>query len=198
MNNSRENSEPGFGSHASTEGINRQPRLGSTDAPNSIIAFEDPSCPQCRQFENDTLPSLREPIGKGKLRFYYRGYPVVYPWGEPACQALEATYSRDSNAFWSLKNYYYEEQQNFTMDNVLDRTQVYLEDETTLSMTTARQVISDVRDESFSDAVDLDLRAGRRAGVLGTPTFFLFSNKRYVTQIQGPQGYGVFRNTLGL
>lgn len=188
----------GFSDHASTEGISQQPRQGSRDAPARVVAYEDPSCPTCRRWEANTLPQLRQHIRDGELAFYYRVYPVVYPWGEPASHALEATYSRSEEAFWSLKNHYYETQQKFGEDNVLQRTREYLAGNTELTGEDAGIVIEDVRNAAFQDAVDLDLRTGRRAGAVGTPTFFLFQDDRYVTKVQGPQGYTVFSNTLGL
>lgn len=187
-----------FAGHASTRGIDSQPRLGPEDADARVVAFEDPSCPTCRRWEAMTLPELRPHTRDGGLAFYYRGYPVVYPWGEPACHALEATYARSEEAFWSLKNHYYGAQEMFGMGNVLGRTRDYLVEDTGLTEEEAREVVTDARNEVFQDEVDLDLRTGRRAGAVATPTFFLFSGDSYVTKVQGPQGYAVFKNSLRL
>ncbi|MDY7082978.1 MAG: thioredoxin domain-containing protein [Halobacteria archaeon] len=185
-----------FASHASAQGIDDEPRLGSADSGAKIVAFEDPSCPSCERFESTTFPQIESAIEDGKdLAFYFRVYPVVYPWGKPATQALESTYARDENAFWGLKDYYYSNQGEFNDDNVLDRTKEYLAANTQLD---ADAVVEDARNEAHDSAVQEDLNAGRQAGVRGTPTFFLFDGGSFVTSIAGPQGYSVFENSLGI
>jgi protein-disulfide isomerase len=175
-----------------------QPTLGPSpsDASGTIIAFEDPSCPSCARFELGTFPQLKsELIDQGHLSFVYRGIPVVYPWGEPAVLALEATYSLDEAVFWALKDFYYRSQNQIDGQNVRSATRQFLADETSVE---AETVIEAIDQATHRDAVDTDLQASREAGVRGTPTFFLFKDGSFVTDVVGPQPYEVFKNSLGL
>jgi protein-disulfide isomerase len=184
-------------SHPGTQGLGSQPFLGPdpTDATAVIVAFEDPSCPTCRRFEQNAFQRLRsELIETGTVSFVFRGYPVVYPWGEPATRALEATFAADPTAFWALKNHYYETQSAFDADNVLDRTESFLAE----TAVDAGAVIEAVESQSVRDAVDLDLRAGEAAGIRGTPGFLLFRDGRYRTTVTGAQSYSVFAGALGV
>jgi protein-disulfide isomerase len=184
--------------HAAATDLGTQPTLGPSpsEAEGTIVAFEDPSCPACARFERSTFPEIKsELIDSGRVSFVFRGIPVVYPWGDPATLALEATYSRSAEAFWRLKAFYYREQANVGTENVQDVTRQYLADQTDVD---ADAVISDIQSETSRDAVDVDLQASQDAGVRGTPTFFLFSGDSFATEIVGPQSYDVFANSLGL
>lgn len=190
--------------HPAGADLGSQPRRGPADADATIVAFEDPSCPACRRFELRTFPDLAEDAEAGKLAFYFRGIPIIYPWGEPASKALEATYAADEEAFWALKDHYYGEQGSYpgraelTQDrreHVYNMTLDFLSSETDVD---AGTVLEEARAGDHDAAVQTDLDASRRVGVRGTPTFALFRDGRFVTTVVGPQGYSVFANALGL
>lgn len=182
-------------SHPISEGLDEQPSIGSSDAPTAVVAFEDPSCHSCHRFETNVLPTMREEmIDTGDTRFYYRLFTQpVQAWGTGASKALEATYARDEDAFWELKNFYYDEF-DFTTDDVLPRTQEFLSD----TDVDGDSVIESARNGEFDDAVESDKEVGGRAEVRGTPTFFLVDDDEVVAQVVGPQSTSVFRNALGL
>ncbi len=184
--------------HPSGEGIESQPVLGPApgEAEGTIVAFEDPSCPTCGRFESSAFPKLKSNlIDEGRVSFVFRSIPVVYDWGEPATMALEATYDRSESAFWSLKSHYYAQQAGFTTDNVLDRTESFLADETDVD---AAAVRADTEAGAFQDAVDLDLSASESAGVEATPTLFCFDADGFTTSVSGPVGYQSLKGALGL
>lgn len=184
--------------HEAASGIEEQPALGPapTTADATIVAFEDPSCPSCARFENQTFPRLKsDHVDAGRLSFVFRGIPVVYEWGGPATLALESTYAREPDAFWALKAFYYREQDGIGTSNVRDVTRRFLDDQTSVD---GAAVVEDVDDATHQPAVDADLRASRGAGVRGTPTFYLFRDGEFATEIVGPQSADVFENALGL
>ncbi|WP_336359910.1 DsbA family protein [Haladaptatus sp. ZSTT2] len=182
--------------HPALEHIDAQPILGSVDQEALIVAYEDPSCPTCRRFEQNTFPELKAThIDTGNVAFAFRVYPIIYPWGKPAVQALEATYARDEDAFWTLKDHYYADQSSFAEANVLERTEQFLADATDVD---AAAVVSDAREKVYDDAVQLDLSSGKAAGASATPTFYLFLDGEFQTQIQGAQDVRVFENALQL
>lgn len=184
--------------HAAATDIGSQPTLGPppSEADGTIVAFEDPSCPSCARFERTTFPKLKtELVDAGRLSFVFRGIPVVRPWSEPAVLALEATYDRSATAFWSLKDFYYREQSTVGTDNLRDVTRQFLADRTDVD---ADAVVDDVEAATFRDAVAADLQASQDADVRGTPTFFLFTDGSFTTEIVGPQSFDVFANSLGM
>jgi protein-disulfide isomerase len=191
--------------HPALTGIESEPALGPApgEAPALVVGFEDPSCITCQRFETGTFPKLEsELVSTGKLTFSYRVFPITYPWGEPASQALEATYAAaveagagpDAPAFWGLKDHYYAERDRFGTDNVYDLTESYLAAETELDATA---VVEGAREGRHSGAVQTDVDAGNAAGVSSTPTFYLFREGEFQTTVRGAQSYDVFAAALG-
>lgn len=190
---------PTLGEHPAAAGLQSQPTRGPDpfEAEAVIIAFEDPSCHRCRAFEQQTVPRIEsELVATGRGAFVFRGYPVIYPWGKPATQALESTYARDADAHWALKGHYFDEQSSFTESNVLDRTREFLDSETDLD---AQAVVADAEASAHDAEVQSDLAAGMEAGAGGTtPSVFLFKDGRYRTMAAGSVSYSVVANALGL
>ncbi|PSP93796.1 thioredoxin [Halobacteriales archaeon QS_4_62_28] len=188
-----ENSDAPF-DHASTMGIADQPTLGSLDRSGVIVAFEDPSCTTCRRFNQNTFPQIEaDLVESGDAAYVFRGYPIIYPWGDPASHALEATLDRDPRAMWALKTHYFDTQDQFSTENVLDRTAQFLTDETEVDGTA---VVNDVESDAYADTVQVDLDAGEAAGASSTPTFYLFRDGEYQTTVSGAQDFTVFENVL--
>jgi protein-disulfide isomerase len=180
--------------HPAAVGLEDQPRLGDLGK-HVIVAFEDPSCPRCRAFERQTVPKIEQNLtSQGKAAFVARTYPVIYPWGKPAVQALEATFARDEAAFWSLFRHYFEKQGSFDSNNVLDRTASFLDSNTDLD---GQAVATDAENKKYDDAVQADLRAGENAGAQATPTVFLFRDGEYVTKAAGSVSYSLIARALG-
>jgi protein-disulfide isomerase len=181
--------------HPAATDLEAQPRRGELGG-HVVLAFEDPSCPTCRRFHENTLPDIRENIvDTGKGAYVVRTYPVIYPWGEPATQALESTFARDSEAYWSLFDHYFAEQSSFDPDNVLERTATFLTDETEVD---GEAVASDARNRAHDDAVQADIRAAEDAG-LGetTPIILLFEDGEFVTKVNGSVSYELIAEALG-
>ncbi|MGB9931233.1 thioredoxin domain-containing protein [Haloarcula amylolytica] len=181
--------------HPAAADLEAQPRRGELGG-HVVLAFEDPSCPTCRRFHENTLPDIRENIvDTGKGAYVVRTYPVIYPWGEPATQALESTFARDSEAYWSLFDHYFAEQSSFDPDNVLERTATFLTDETEVD---GEAVASDARNRAHDDAVQADIRAAEDAG-LGetTPIILLFEDGEFVTKVNGSVSYELIAEALG-
>lgn len=183
--------------HPAATTLEEQPVLGpsASEAEGVIIEFADPSCPGCARFEENTFPEIKsELVESGRVAFIYREYPNVAAWGESASQALEGTYEQDEQAFWGLKSFYYSNTDSITNDNVLEKTEGYLDENTDVD---ASANVEGVRNDEYEGHVDQDVDAANEAGVAGTPSFFLFRSGSFVTEIEGAQDYSVFKNALG-
>lgn len=195
---SMESDDNPLGGHPAATDLAAQPFLGPDPASASavIVAFADPSCPNCARFESQTVPQIESDLVEpGTATFVYRNMPIIYPWGKPATQALEATFAQDADAFWALKDHYFASQSTFDTDNVLAKTESFLADNTAVD---AAAVVADAEAKTYDDAVQADLAAGREAGVNSTPTSFLFRDGEFVTKVTGPKSYTVFEEALGV
>jgi len=182
--------------HPAAAGIEAQPRYGDLDG-HVVLAFEDPSCTLCRRFHGNVLPEIRSNIVDPGLGAYViRTYPVIYPWGEPATQALESTFARSGDAFWTLFDHYFATQGQFDESNVLDRTATFLNRETDLD---GDAVVSDAENQVHNDAVRADLSAGENADLPAqTPILVLFRDGEFVSTVNGSVSYDLIAETLGV
>lgn len=187
--------------HAAAASLGSQPRLGPSpdEATGVIVAFEDPSCPRCRAFEQQVVPKIESNLtDPGKAAYIFRGYPVVYDWGEPAAHALEATYARDEGTFWDLAAHYFDQQDEFRSagtDQVYPKTRTYLQSQTDLD---ADAVISAAKSDAQT-AVQTDLDAGKDAGAGNTtPNVFLFRDGEYLTNVSGSTSFDAISGALQL
>jgi len=188
--------------HPALDGIGSQPTLGPPpgEAPGLIVAFEDPSCPTCATFESRVVPEIRANlVDPEKATFVFRSYPVIYPWGEPATHALEATFATDEAAFWDLLAHYFDNQDTYRgLDDsaVFDRTEAHLAETTALDATA---ILDRARNGDADAAVTSDLEAGQAAGAgRVTPHLFLFANGEYLTKASGSISYSVIESALGV
>jgi protein-disulfide isomerase len=172
------------------------PRQGDLGG-HAVLAFEDPSCSRCAAFHKGTVPQIKSSIVDPGLGAYVvRTYPVVYRWGKPATQALEATLPRSEDAFWSLLGQYFETQGQFNTGNVLDRTEAFLNESTDVD---GSAVVEDAQNEAYNDAVQANIQAAENAG-LGrtTPVVLLFRDGQFVTKANGSVSYDLIAETLGV
>ncbi|MEF8776456.1 MAG: thioredoxin domain-containing protein [Haloarculaceae archaeon] len=188
--------------HAALEGIDSQPYLGPPpgEADGLVVAFEDPSCPTCASFHAGVLPKIRSNLTEpGRATFVLRGYPVIYPWGEPATHALEAVYGADDAALWDLWTHYFDKQDDYRgseTSGVYDMTESHLAEATDLDATA---VVDRARNGAVDAAVTRDLEAGEAAGAgRTTPHLFLYGNGEFLTKAQGSVSFSVIESALGV
>lgn len=185
-------------SHRGAADLGSQPTLGPepSGADAVIVAFEDPSCPNCRRFHEGAFRRIRsEWTEVGDAAFVFRGFPVVYPWGDPAAHALEAAHDRSAAAHWALLDRFYGRQSSLGADSVLDEAASFLDAETDVD---GAAVAADARDGAFDDAVQSDLDAGEAAGFSATPSFLLFRDGSLVTSLTGAKSFETFESALEL
>ena len=83
--------------------------LGKASAPATLTVFEDPQCPYCRQWNEDTLPTvLQQYVRAGRLRLRYRGIVII---GLNSVAGLRAIYgAAPQNKLWNMTEALYERQ----------------------------------------------------------------------------------------
>lgn len=182
--------------HPAAAGLGEQPRQGELGG-NVVLAFEDPSCTQCRRFHENAVPKIESNIvDAGNGAYVVRTYPIIYPWGEPATQALESTFARSQGAFWALFDHYFAQQAQFDEGNVLDRTEQFLSDSTDLD---GSVVVEDARNEAHNDAVQADVSAAENADLpQQTPIVLLFRDGQFVSRANGSVSYNLIAEALGV
>ena len=88
----------------------REPVLGDSTAPLTIVEFSDFECPCCRRFHEQVLPALkREYIDTGLVRFIHKDLPLPFHrQARPAAAAARC--AGEQNRYWDLYSALFDQQ----------------------------------------------------------------------------------------
>ncbi|MDO8429563.1 MAG: thioredoxin domain-containing protein [Candidatus Daviesbacteria bacterium] len=92
-------------------GVGDLPILGNESAKVTLIEFSDYECPFCSRFHTDAFKQIKsEYIDTGKVKFYYRDYPLaqIHPGAQKAAEATRC--AADQGKFWEYHSLVFENQ----------------------------------------------------------------------------------------
>ncbi|MEO6989202.1 MAG: DsbA family protein [Aquihabitans sp.] len=167
-----------------TTSANDPTSLGSANAPVVMVAYSEFQCPYCGRFAKESLPTLIERyVDPGVLRIEWRDLPYL---GDESFRAsFGARAAAEQDAFWAFHDVLFAEQS--PKPNSGHITDEYLVGVATEIGLDVEQFEVDYRSDAVNDAVRNDRDSGVRAGVNGTPAFFVNG-----TPIVGAQPVEVF------
>jgi len=135
---------------------------GNPKAPVMIVEFSDYQCPYCHQVE-PTLQAIILKFGD-KVSVAYRDFPLrnVHDHAEIAAEASRC--ALEQGKFWEFHD------RLFKATN-LDKEALigYARD----AKLNEKQFDSCLSSEKYKASIEKDLQEGRKAGVIGTPAFFI-------------------------
>jgi len=139
------------------------PALGPESAPVTVVEFSDFQCPYCARAA-PVVKQLHERY-PDSVRIVYRHFPLdsVHPQARPAAEA--SLCAADQDRFWEYHDVLFENARQLGEADLIR----YAE-ELGLDMADFRTCLKEGR---HARQVERDLEAGRRAGVTGTPSFFV-------------------------
>lgn len=164
---------------------------GSPDAQIVLIEFSEFQCPYCRRHEMNTAPQIKDAYLKtGKVLHIFRNFPLeqIHPQARKASEAARCAGEQGADRFWAMHDRLFETQSEWSEQaTAVDLFKGYAQ---------ALGLDADAFNECLdsgraSAAIDADLIAGEKAGVGGTPTFFLNGYP-----IEGAQPFSAFQQVL--
>ena len=137
-------------------------KQGPDNAPHTLIEYGDYQCPACGQAA-PVVAKLVKHFGD-KLQFIFRNYPLdQHVFAEPAAET--ALFAAEQGKFWEMHDALYKHQAEFSEE---------------LFPKLAKQVGLDpgalstaLSGKKYSKQITSEIASGDKAGVPGTPTFFL-------------------------
>jgi len=138
------------------------PSKGPANAPVTIIEFTDYQCPFCGR----ARPTVSEIIDtyKGDVHYVLRNFPLdFHPFAKKA--AVAALCARDQNKYWDYSKKLWDNQRALDVDSL----RKYAE-ETKLDMKKFNACLDG--DKTLAEVMK-DQQDGAKAGVSGTPSFFI-------------------------
>lgn len=141
------------------------PRFGNPNARVAVVEFGDFQCPFCRQ-AYPTIRSLMTRYGD-RVVFIYRDYPVsdVHPDAQLAAEAAQCVWAQGANQFWSFHDRVFA--------NQADLSRPALEGYASAAGADPQALATCLAAGTYREEVAADYQDGLRAGVRGTPTFFV-------------------------
>ncbi|HKY33981.1 MAG TPA: thioredoxin domain-containing protein [Candidatus Polarisedimenticolia bacterium] len=139
------------------------PIKGDPKAPVTIVEFADFQCPYCAS----SVPLIRQVMDAfpGKVRFAYKHLPLVsiHPHARPA--ALASLEAAQQGKFWEMHDLLYENYRALDPASLNRYAQ-----QVGLNMAEFEKAMAS---EEHKQAVEKDMADSQRAGVTGTPAFFV-------------------------
>lgn len=147
--------------------VTRYPTLGAPDAPLAIWVFADLQCPFSRRLVRQVFPRLVRAY-PGKVRVVFRHFPLrFHREARPAALAVEEVFAqRGSQAAWKLIALIYDHYRQIDEAHLVAWSAQVGAD--------GGKVREAVRSSRHAARINADIAMGRKMGVRGTPSSFLF------------------------
>lgn len=163
--------------------VSSDPRrlMGNLTAPVTIVEFADYQCPYCQAAE----ATLKQVLAKyrGRVSLAYRDFPLsqIHPQAQLAAEASRCAV--EQGKFWEYHDALFANQSGLQEAGLIDSARKVGLDEKNFGAC--------LSSGKFRNAVQLDYQDGVKAGVNGTPAFFI--NGIYLS---GNQPLGEFVRTI--
>lgn len=159
---------------------------GNSTSSVTLIEYSDFECPACGSYY-PILKQINEEFGD-RIQFVYRHFPLshIHRKAELAARAAEAAGRQDK--FWEMHDKIFEGQSEWAGKGNADEIFIGYAESLNLDI---EKFKSDWDLQEIKDKVNRDRQSGVRAGVNGTPSFFLNGER-----IQNPRGYEEFKNII--
>src|SRR6266704_3884400 len=136
---------------------------GSPKAPVVIVEFSDFQCPYCQS----VAPTLKKLLAKyeGRVSLAYRDLPLrdIHPQAQLAAEASRC--ALEQGKFWEYHDLLFENPNKLSREGLVEQARRLKLDE--------KQFDSCLSSGKYKAQIDQDLQLGLRAGLTGTPGFFI-------------------------
>jgi protein-disulfide isomerase len=149
---------------------------GNPKAPVMILEFSDYQCPYCHQVE----PTVKELLAKygDKVSLAYRDFPLTAIHSQAMISAVASRCALEQGKFWEYHDQLFTASKLEKDDLIQYARDLKLDD---------KQFGACLTSEKYKADIDKDTEAGRKAGVNGTPGFFI--NGVFLSGAQGQDAF---------
>lgn len=140
--------------------------LGNADAPVTIVAYSDFTCPYCRQAEH-TLTRLMEKY-KGKLRYTFKVLPKDDPASLSLAKYSTAAFYLDPEKAWKLYETLFANVEKFERDG-----EVYIKEVSAGLGFDYRKLKAEAASPKVEARLAVDRKEADGLGITGTPYFLV-------------------------
>ena len=174
-------------------GLAGEPTKGDANALVVLVEFTDYQCPFCGRHVRDALPQIEaEYVKTGKLRYVTREFPLesIHPQAFKAAEA--ALCAGDQGKYWEMHDRLFANQRALGPEHLAAHAQAVGAD--------AAKFGECLESGAKAAKVRRDLADGAKAGVTGTPAFFLGvahgATVKVVRAIKGALPFAAFKEAI--
>lgn len=154
---------------------------GNPEAPVTIVEFSDFQCPFCQR----AYPVMKEILSKydGKVKLSYRDFPLrqAHPQAQMAAEASRC--AGEQGKFWEYHDLLFDHFDQLGKETLVKHAaSLHLD---------SQQFQACLESGRYRAAIEQDFQDGSRAGVNGTPAFFING-----ISVSGAQPASVFEKTI--
>ena len=167
--------------------------IGRDNAPVTMIEFSDFQCPFCARHVRDTFEQIKKDyVDTGKVRYVFRHYPIesLHPQAWAASRTAECA-SRQGK-FWNLHTTLFANQKQLGDADLARYARA-----AGVEMAEYQRCVTD---PAVTAKIKQDLDEGARAGVSGTPMFFVGKTDegkvRALKRVNGAAAYSAFQQAI--
>ena len=175
--------------------VDGAPFMGDKNAALTLIDFSDYQCPFCARHVRETLIQIeRDYIRTGKVKYVFRDFPIesLHPQAFKGHEAARC--AGEQGKYWEMHARLFTNQKTLSPNDLADHAQAL-----GLDMPNFQLCLESGKHVA---AIRMDLAEGRKAGVSGTPSFFLGltepnnPNVRVLRVLRGAQPFPSFKEAI--
>ncbi|MBI5038749.1 MAG: DsbA family protein [Nitrospirae bacterium] len=162
--------------------MNDDPVKGDLNAPVTIIEFSDFQCPFCGRFFQGTLPEIeRDYIKTGKVRYVFRDFPLEFHKQAPKASEA-ANCAGEQGKYWEMHDKLFANQNALMVDKLKQyAAEIGLD---------SGPFDAGLDSGKYAEERNRDIEDGKKAGVSGTPSFFIGKSQGKGKEITGKRIVG--------
>lgn len=171
------------------------PSKGNQNAKLTLIEFSDYQCPFCGRYFRETLPQIeKDYINTGKLKYVLRDFPLESIHKNAFKAAEAANCAGEQGKYWEMHDRLFQNQNQLGAGELPKYAQAI-----GLNLSAFRECLDNGKQVA---EIRKDMEDGQRAGVQGTPTFFLGVQEpdgktiKVLRTIVGAQPYAQFKDAI--
>lgn len=178
-----------------TVGVGDSPSKGDKNAQLTLIEFGDYECPFCARHFRETLPQIeRDYVKTGKVRYVLREFPLESMHKNAFKAAEAAKCAGEQGKYWQMHDRLFNNQAQIGAIELPKHAQAI-----GLNLSAFQECLDNGKQAA---EIRKDMEDGQRAGVQGTPTFFLgaqdstVQNIKVLSVIPGAYPYAQFKQAI--
>ena len=171
------------------------PTMGERTAKVTMVEFSDYQCPLSSRYFNLTMEQLvKDYVKTGKVQYVFRDFPLdsIHPLAKKAAEAAHC--AGEQGKYWEMHDRFFRNQMSIGPELLPLHAKML-----GLDVTRFQQCLDSGR---YAANVREDTAEGKKAGVQGTPGFFLGltdpngTRLKAVTFVNGAQPYNTFKEAI--